>query len=128
MIQSKKSLDVNHCTWLSTKGGGFGKRQYRLVGRVDIPLPMVELFRKIKSSFKEIVYLQPWEKMAENWRKEILTSFHAIYKGDPKIVCGVLLDPMEFLPCYIRRMLLRMKMDGILPEAGLYNIQFKVSL
>ena len=50
------------------------------------------------------------------WRKE----------GGNKTLCGILMDPSEFLPKYVSRLLARQEMEGCLPAPGFYKIMFKV--
>ena len=40
---------------------------------------------------------------------------------------GVMMDPREFLPLYLRRFLHRRELEGDLPVAGNYEIEVKVS-
>ena len=110
VVQSKLRLEIDHGLWLATTGSGFGKQQYR----------------KIKSSLKDLIYLPPWEDLSCYWKREILTSCRYVWKDEPRVLCGIMLDPREFLPNYIRRMLHRKQMDGNVPEPGYYDIQFKV--
>ena len=104
VVQSKLRLEIDHGLWLATTGSGFGKQQYR----------------KIKSSLKDLIFLPPWEDLSCYWKREILTSCRYVWKDEPRVLCGIMLDPREFLPNYIRRMLHRKQMEGY------YDIQFKV--
>ena len=67
--------------------------------------------------------------MSSYWKEEILTEIHTISKTTEdgmRLVIGVLLNPKEFLPLYLRRFLKRREMEGDLPAAGNYRIEFKV--
>ena len=65
--------------------------------------------------------------MSEYWKGNIVTEFHLVKTyEDPRILCGVLMDPKDFLPNYLRRMLVRWHIEGSLPAPGYYRVQFKV--
>ena len=65
--------------------------------------------------------------MSEYWKGNIVTEFHHVKTyEDPRVLCGVLMDPKDFLPNYLRRMLVRWHIEGNLPPPGYYRVQFKV--
>ena len=89
-----------------------------------------KITRKIKSSFKDLVHLLPWESLSRYWKEEILAKFCYVWRkeGQVKALCGILMDPEDFLPKYVRRMLARHDMEGCLPDPGYYQIVFKVHI
>ena len=84
-------------------------------------------FRSIKSSFKDHVTLPAWDALFKNWRNKILTEFGYIWKGETRELCGVAMDPVQFIKNYLLRFLSRRKMEGDLPHPGHYKIKIKVS-
>ena len=67
--------------------------------------------------------------MSEYWKGNIVTEFHNVKtKEVPRALCGVMMDPMDFLPNYLRRMLIRWHIEGRLPASGYYRVQFKVMI
>ena len=84
--------------------------------------------RAIKSSFKELMTLPAFEILSKNWKDDILTEFNFIWKGEDRELCGVAMDPVEFIKQYMVRFLGRREMEGHLPEPGNYQIQLKASL
>ena len=42
--------------------------------------------------------------------------------------CGLVMDPREFFPVYLQRFLRRMELEGDLPIAGNYEVEFKVTI
>ena len=84
------------------------------------------LFRALKSSLKELIHLHSWEQMSAYWKSDILTDILPIKKGQPRIVCGVMLDPVQFLPLYLDRFLTRREMEGNPLSPGHYSVEFKV--
>jgi hypothetical protein len=84
------------------------------------------LFRALKSSLKELIHLHSWEQMSAYWKSDILTDILPIKKGQPRIVCGVMLDPVQFLPLYLERFLIRREMEGHPLSPGHYSVEFKV--
>ena len=75
---------------------------------------------------KDLVTLPPWEKLSRYWKDQILVEILPIFRGGPRELCGVVMDPAKFIPEYVRRYLCRMEMDGILPPPGNYQIDLKV--
>ena len=67
--------------------------------------------------------------MALYWKKEIITDMKAIWKGEEasRQFCGAMLDPKEFFPIYLRRILERKKLDGEEIAPGYYTVKFKVN-
>ena len=80
----------------------------------------------MKTSLKDLVTLPSWEELSQYWKKHILSTILPIWKGDPRRLCGVMMDPAEFIPDYIRRFLGRMDLDNSLPAPGYYRIVLKV--
>ena len=111
VVHPRMTLEINHSIWLTTMGAGLGKMQWR----------------NMKTSLKDLVDLPAWEKMSSYWKKEILPTIHPCWRGEPRVMCGAVIDPKEFLPSYLSRWLKRKEMEGKLPEEGYYKVQFKVS-
>ena len=110
VVHPKRTMEINHSIWLTTMGAGMGKMQWR----------------NMKTSLKDLVDLPAWENMSAYWKKEILTNIYPTWRGEPRVLCGAVLDPKEFLPSYLARMLMRKDMEGKLPPEGYYKVQFKV--
>ena len=85
------------------------------------------IIRSIKSSLKQLVILPPWEALSRNWKAEILTPFKYLWKGEERELCGVAMDPCQFIKQYLSRFLLRRKMEDDLPVPGNYKIKIKAS-
>ena len=60
------------------------------------------------------------------WRDKIIPDFSIIWRADPRELCGVLMDPVLFLPLYLARFLERRELEGDLPVPGSYVIELKV--
>ena len=75
---------------------------------------------------KEYVILQSWEKIAAYWKTRILTNIQYVWKGDPSELCGVLMDPAQFIPLYVERFLVRRELEGDPLQPGHYVIEIKV--
>ena len=56
------------------------------------------------------------------WRDKIIPDFSIIWRDDPRELCGVLMDPVLFLPLYLERR----ELEGDLPVPGSYVIELKV--
>ena len=82
--------------------------------------------RSMKSSLKDLITLPSWENLSEYWKAQILAPILPIWKGEPRGLCGVMVDPATFIPQYVRRFLCRMELDGCLPVPGNYKIILKV--
>ena len=80
----------------------------------------------MKSSLKEMVILPSFEKISSYWKEEILTSIYRVWKKEPRALCGVLLDPKDFLSTYLFRMLMRLQLERNLPSPGNYKVTIKV--
>ena len=80
----------------------------------------------MKSSFKKLVNLPPFEAIFKNWRANILIELHYIWRGEEKELCGVAMDPALFMKQYLVRFLERREMEGSLPDPGNYRVKFKV--
>ena len=79
---------------------------------------------------RELVVLPAWEAMSRVWKIEILAEIKPIWRdveGQERQFCGVLMDPRKFLPMYMERFLRRRELDGNLPVAGNYEVEFKVT-
>ena len=74
------------------------------------------------------VGLPAWESMVKYWKSEILPEPNFVWREapNPREICGVVLDPVLFIPMYMRRFLARMEMEGKLPVPGTYSVEFKV--
>ena len=83
-------------------------------------------FRSIKTSVKDMITLPAWEKLSTYWKDEMLVKILPIMKGEPRIMCGAMMDPFTFIPQYVRRFLCRMDLEGHLPAPGNYKIELKV--
>ena len=82
--------------------------------------------RTIKSSLKELVTLPSWEILSKFGKENIVVDLQFLWKGDPRILCGVTMDPFKFIPLYLRRFVERRDMEGDLPPSGHYKIKIKV--
>ena len=51
-----------------------------------------------------------------------------LWKGEPRSLCGVIMDPLKFIPLYLMRFVERRDLDGDLTFAGHYKIKIKVHL
>ena len=109
-VQPRQTVSICHGIWLVTMGGGFGKKQYRAV----------------KSSLKELVTFPSWEVLSNYWKENILVEPEFLWKGEPRQLCGVVMDPFKFIPMYLVRFLERRSMEDDLPQAGNYKIKMKV--
>ena len=77
-----------------------------------------------------MLFLPAWEVLSAFWKSEILTEIKLVWKdleNGRRQLCGVMMDPREFLPLYLGRFLLRRELEGDLPVAGNYEIEVKVS-
>ena len=86
------------------------------------------IFRSIKCSYKDLVTFPAWELLSQYWKDEILVEFKYLWKGEPRELCGVVMDPAKFIPKYLERFLERRRMEGDLPPPGNYEIKIKASL
>ena len=82
--------------------------------------------RALKSSLKDLMTLPPWEVLSNYWKLNILTEIHPVWKKDPRYLCGVLLDPVEFFPCVMTRFLMRMEREGTPLAPGNYAAEKKL--
>ena len=85
--------------------------------------------RSLKCSTKELWTLPAWETMSGYWKELIMTEIHTISKTTEdgiRLLIGVLLDPREFLPLYMKRFIERREMEGEFLVPGNYQIEFKV--
>ena len=85
--------------------------------------------RSIKSSLKNQLELPSWEAMSRYWKSDLLVEMHPVWRdipGGERQFCGLVMDPREFLPLYMRRFLRSRELGGDLPEAGNYRVEFKV--
>ena len=57
-----------------------------------------------------------------------MVEYKFLWKGEPRQLCGVAMDPFKFIPKYLKRFLERRHMEGDLPQAGNYRILMKVNL
>ena len=76
---------------------------------------------------RELVVLPAWEAMSRVWKIEILAEIQPIWRdveGQERQFCGVLMDPRKFLPMYMERFLRRRELDGDLPVAGNYEVEW----
>ena len=66
--------------------------------------------------------------MSAYWKGNILTNYRMVWSGkeDSRFPCGVMMDPQEFIPLYLKRFLGRLDLEGKLPPSGSYVIEFKV--
>ena len=67
-----------------------------------------------------------WEAITDYWKKEVLTEIHLVWKKDPRQLCGVILDPVEFIPFSMKRFLMRQDRAGVPLAPGNYAIELKV--
>ena len=51
---------------------------------------------------------------------------HAVWKNVPRQLCGVLLDPVEFYPCYMTRFLMMVELAGTPLAPGNYFTESKL--
>ena len=82
--------------------------------------------RSVKSSLQKLLLLPSWESLVKYWRDKIIPDFSIIWRDDPRELCGVLMDPVLFLPLYLARFLERRELEGDLPVPGSYVIELKV--
>ena len=80
--------------------------------------------RTIKKSLKDHVTLPPFDALSRNWKEEILTEIKYIWRDGE--LCGVAMDPCQFIKNYLRRFLLRRRLEGEGPVPGNYKVKFKV--
>ena len=82
----------------------------------------------MKSSLKKLIDL---EKMSLHWKNEMLAEMKPIWRdllGRQRQFCGLVMDPRKFFPVYLQRFLRRMELEGDLPIAGNYEVEFKVTI
>ena len=82
--------------------------------------------RTYKTSVKDLMTVPSWEVLSNYWKREILTEIQFVWKNDPRLLVGVLLDPVEFFPLYMTRFLMRHERAGVPVAPGNYAIQLKV--
>ena len=112
-VSVRKAPCIDQALWIMTHGAGFGKYQWR----------------SLKSSLKDLIVLPSWEKMSHFWKLHILADIKSLWRdieGEDRQFCGVCLDPVQFLPLYLKRFLERLNLEGHLPDAGNYRVEFKV--
>ena len=81
----------------------------------------------MKSSLKDITNLPSWDTMSKHWKANILSKFEFVWtEEETRNFCGVMMDPVEFLPLYMRRFLGRRELEDNVPVPGTYYAQFKV--
>ena len=88
----------------------------------------LNFLRIIKCSFKDLVTFPSWEVLSQYWKKNMLVDLQFLYKGDPRRLCGVTMDPFTFIPLYLKRFIERKEMEGYLLPSGHYKIIIKVIL
>ena len=81
----------------------------------------------MKCSLKDLVILPAWERMSGYWKNNILPEFQSVWKGDPRELCGAVMDPVKFFPIYFERFLVRRDLEGDLPAPGNYKAKMVVS-
>ena len=96
---------------------------------VDVRMAVKTIFyklilRKLKSSLKDTVILDSHTSLSSYWKDMIITSIKPIFNNN--IQCGVVFDPMEFIPKYILRFLKRQEMEGNVIPPGNYEVTMKV--
>ena len=64
--------------------------------------------------------------MANYWKREIISDYNFVWREDPRELCGVMMDPVHFIPLYLKRFLGRRELEGKLPVPGTYAIELKV--
>ena len=79
--------------------------------------------RSTKSSLKKVIDLPSWEKMSRHWKNTMLAEMKPIWRDlldGQRQFCGLVMDPV-----YLQRFLSRMELEGDLPIAGNYEVEFK---
>ena len=89
---------------------------------------LMSFFRSIKCSLKELVTFPSWEVLSKFWKEYILSEIRFLWNGNPGRLSGVVMDPIKFIPLYLKRFLMRREMEGHLPPAGNYEIKIKVGV
>ena len=84
------------------------------------------ILRSVKCSLKQVINLQSWEKMSTYWKTEILTEVRFVWRKEPREVCGVIMDPVEFIHQYMMRYLARRELEGDPLAPGYYDVEYKV--
>ena len=65
--------------------------------------------------------------MSSFWKSDILSNFHHVWsEGENRELCGIMMDPVTFIPVYLGRFLIRQEMEERLPPPGYYKVEFKV--
>ena len=66
--------------------------------------------------------------MSSYWKSEIISPFRLVWSAEEDLsdICGVMMDPVEFIPLYLKRTLMRLEMEESLPPSGTYVVEFKV--
>ena len=83
--------------------------------------------RKLKTSLKNELYLLSHAKLSEYWKENIITTIFFMYKDkEKKFPVGVVFNPEEFIPQYLKRFLLRQELEGKPLSPGHYEVLFKV--
>ena len=86
------------------------------------------LYRKLKTSLKDIVYLESHETLSSHWKENIVIPIKNIFQEENRdIQCGVVFDPSVFIPHYLKRYLMRMEREGTPLVPGYYDMVAKVS-
>ena len=71
--------------------------------------------------------MESHEKLSQYWKEEILCPMKPIFQEEHKeIQCGVLFDPTEFIPLYLKRFLMKQEKAGNPLPPGHYEIVMKV--
>ena len=88
---------------------------------------MLNLLRKFKASLKNHVILESHEKLSQFWKEELMSPIKNIYKEENRnIQCGVMFDPSEFIPHYLKRFVMKQEKAGNPLAPGHYSIVLKV--
>ena len=87
---------------------------------------LISTNRTFKTSVKDLMTVPSWEVITDYWKKEIMTEIHLVWKKDPRQLCGVILDPVQFIPCCMKRFLMRQDRGGTPLAPGNYSIELKV--
>ena len=56
-----------------------------------------------------------------------MTDILPVWNGEPRMLCGVLVDPKKFIPQYLYRFLLLQEWNGNPVPPGSYSIELKVN-
>ena len=105
-----RKLEHEHCLWMLTFGEDMGKYQWR----------------KFKASLKDFVFLESFETLSLYWKQNIMCPIRNIYQEEKRdIMCGVCINPVEFIPHYLKRFLIKQEKLGNPLVAGHYKVVFK---